>query len=75
MSATIVSLGASGHWSVELADFWGLSYRPAFLPQSARHSNLQASSRRRPIARDRRGLLLGKSLGTMWVSRTNEVLS
>ena len=35
-------------------------YKRAFLPSSAlRHSNLQISSRYRPIARDRRGSLLG----------------
>jgi hypothetical protein len=39
-----------------------LGYTLAFLPHSAlRHSSLQASSRHRLIARDRRGLLLGHS--------------
>ncbi|GEM_PF-1388767 len=39
-----------------------LGYKLAFLPHPAlRHCCLQASSRHRPIARDRRGLLLGRS--------------
>ena len=47
---------------VKLQTSRALGYKLAFLLYCAlRHSNLQASSSHRPIARDRRGSLLGHS--------------
>jgi hypothetical protein len=40
---------------------WALGYKLAFRPTCALHRSLRASSRHRPIARDRRGLLLGRA--------------
>jgi len=53
------SLGASGHPSEKHADFWGAWLRARILPRRVlHHSKWRAASRYRPIARDRRGLLL-----------------
>ena len=56
-----VSLGASGHMSVKARrHVWCLA--TSSLPHSTtlHHLDMQASSRYRSIARDRRGLLLGR---------------
>ncbi len=54
-----------------------LGYKLAFLPRCAlHHPSLRAASRHRPIARDRRGSLLGRSsvnnLGWLAVAGTRD---
>jgi hypothetical protein len=46
--------------SVKDADVYGAWLKHAFLIDLRRRLDMQASSRYRPIARDRRGLLLGR---------------
>jgi hypothetical protein len=56
-----ISLGASGHMSVKGADMYGAWLRARFLTRpTLSHLDIHASLRYRPIARDRRGLLLGR---------------